>query len=137
MKDNLKICISIVVTLIFLFLAFGSKDDSSTDKNSSSSKKVKTSFASVYDAKDYIHYVKYKNLVEVWGEPELGKPYLYRGEYVIYATWYNVKVEGQAMKIQFRNSDADWNFSSEDGSPYKEPIGIPIQIQINNTGYGW
>ncbi|GGI56888.1 hypothetical protein [Winogradskyella haliclonae] len=137
MKDNFKTLISIVVTLAFLFLAFGSEDDSSTDKNSSGSKEIKTSFASVYDAKDYIRYVKYKNLVKVWGEPELGKPYLYRGEYVIYATWPEVKVEGQAMKVQFKNSDADWNFSSKDGSPYKEPIGFPIQIQINDTGYGW
>jgi hypothetical protein len=126
MKSKIKITVSSIISIIFIGLILSSCGGNSSKK---------TSFTSIKEAKDYVHYKNYKALVKHWGEPSsIAEPYLYGNGVIVTATWYDIKIMGEPMEIRFEN--ASMAYVKEDGSFEKWPTK-PISVWHDGTGYGW
>ncbi|MCK0123899.1 hypothetical protein MWU76_05770 [Gelidibacter sp. F2691] len=129
MKSKIKITVSAIISIFFFGLILSSCSGGSSKK---------TSFSSIKEAKDYVHYKNYKTLVKHWGEPSsVSEPYIYGSgaeSVVVEVTWNNIKVENEPMEIRFENAESA--YVKDDGSFEKWPTK-PIMVYLDGTGYGW
>lgn len=116
MKTKTKLFFSAVVMGLFLISAFASGESKNNSDNSSESESiydetseeqntVKTSFNDgdeLFDFVSYGHY-SYDDLVNMWGEAEVGKPYLNdrNDGFNVCVTWGNINVNGVIPEFEF------------------------------------
>ena len=111
-SKNLKVFGTISIISIFLFLSYSSgESDENKDESSETEASIRTSFKDGDDLFEYVSfgYYGYSDLVEQWGEAEVGRPYLNdrNDGFNVKVTWKTVKVNGYEPVFEFSVSDSD------------------------------
>lgn len=109
---KLKIISSILVAFLFLVIACTSgqtKQFKSNEKRNGNA--IKTTFKDADELFNYVTngYFRYIDLVEQWGDAELGKPYLNESNegFNVQAKWEHITVEGSIPVFEFSVSESD------------------------------
>ena len=94
----------LLIVVVILFFVAHLIDESIMGEEE---KIVKTNFTNCKELYNYVKDENYNSLEKLWGTATLGEPWdasaVGELRMRIYATWYNVKINGQAVSLKFEN----------------------------------